>query len=197
MHWLDITLLIVLALGALLGARRGLLWQVARILTFALAIYVCIYYHDTVAAWIGPYLRDASAVVVSVLAYVAAFLAVYLVCYGLTMLVEAGVKAAKLKTTDRVLGAALGALKAALLSGAVMMGLAVAGVPHTDGAIGQSYVAQVELQMMRGVIVAVPAEYKEQFAEARDRIQKAGTEKAKELADEAARKAIEEQLKPK
>jgi membrane protein required for colicin V production len=197
MHWLDITLLIVLALGALLGARRGLLWQVTRILTFALAIYVCIYYHETVAGWIAPYLKDASALIVSVLSYVAVFLVIYLVSYGVTLLLEAGVKAAKLKTTDRILGAALGALKAALLSGAVLMGLALVGIPQTDEAIARSQVAQIELQMMRGVIVAVPQDYKEQFAEARERIQKTGAEKARELADEATRRAIEEQLKPK
>lgn len=193
MHWLDITLLIVLALGAVLGARRGLLWQVARILTFGLAIYVCIYYHETVAGWIAPYLQDASALVVSVLSYVAVFLVVYLICYGVTLLLEAAVKAAKLKTTDRILGAALGALKAALLSGAVLMGLALIGIPQTDEAIARSQVAQVELQMMRGVIVAVPQDYKEQFTEARERIQ----EKASEVGNAAAQKAIQEQLKPK
>lgn len=197
MHWLDITLLIVLALGAFLGARRGLLWQVARLLTFGLAIYVCIYYHEPVAQFIAPYLKDASELVVSVLAYVAAFLAVYLVCYALTLLLEAGVKAAKLQTTDRVLGAALGALKAALLSGAVLMGLAMTAVPNTDEAIAQSRVAQAELQMMRAVIVAVPNEYKEQFTEARERIQKVGAEKASELSEAAARKAIEDKLTPR
>jgi uncharacterized membrane protein required for colicin V production len=193
MHWLDITLLIVLALGALLGARRGLLWQVTRILTFALAIYVCIYYHETVAAWIAPYLKDASALIVSILSYVAVFLVVYLVSYGLTLLLEAGVKAAKLKTTDRILGAGLGALKAALLSGAVLMGLAMVGIPQTDEAIARSQVAQVELQIMRGVIVAVPQDYKEQFKDARERIQ----EKASEVGNAAAQKAIQDQLTPK
>jgi uncharacterized membrane protein required for colicin V production len=193
MHWLDITLLIVLALGALLGARRGLLWQVTRILTFALAIYVCIYYHETVATWIAPYLKDASSLVVSVLSYVAVFLVVYGISYGLTLLLEAGMKAAKLKTTDRILGAGLGVLKAALLSGAVLMGLAMVGVPQTDEAIARSQVAQVELQIMRGVIVAVPQDYKEQFKDARERIQ----EKASEVGNSAAQKAIQEQFTPK
>lgn len=193
MHWLDIILLLVLGLGAFLGARRGLLWQVARILTFGLAIYACIYYHEPVAVRLAPYLKDAPAVVVNALAYVLSFLVVYLICYGLTLLAEQGVKAAKLQTTDRVLGAMMGTVKAALLSGAVLMGLAMVG-GQTDGLIADSRIAPVLLQMMRGVIVAVPQEYKDQFTDARERIHKAGVEKASELGGAAARTAIEEKL---
>ena len=49
MYWLDFVLLLVLGIGAFLGARSGLLWQVARIVTFVLAVYACIRYHGVVA----------------------------------------------------------------------------------------------------------------------------------------------------
>ena len=51
MHWLDFVLLLVLGVGAFLGARSGLLWQVARVITFFLAIYACIHYHGIAAGW--------------------------------------------------------------------------------------------------------------------------------------------------
>jgi membrane protein required for colicin V production len=196
MHWLDITLLIVLGIGALLGARSGLLWQVARIVTFAVAIYVCLYYHDYAASLIAPYLTEGTPATVSTVAgYVVSFLGVYLVLYGITLILEKMLKAAKLKTMDRLLGAGFGLLKAGLLAGAVLMGMAVFAAPQTDEMLADSRLAPVFLQVMRGVIVAVPRDYKDQFTAALDRIKQVGLDRAQELGGEATRHAVEEQLR--
>jgi membrane protein required for colicin V production len=196
MHWLDITLLIVLGIGALLGARSGLLWQVARIVTFAVAIYVCLYYHDYAAGLIAPYLTEGTPPTVATVAgYIVTFLGVYLVLYGITLILERMLKAAKLKTMDRLLGAGFGLLKAGLLAGAVLMAMAVFGTPKTDDLLAESQLAPVFLQLMRGVIVAVPRDYKEQFTAALERIKQAGMDRAQELGGAAARNALEEQLR--
>src|SRR5581483_5757241 len=119
--------------GALLGARRGLLWQVARLVTFGLALYVCIFYHDHAVALLSPYLLDnTSPLVVSALAYGLTFLVVYLVGYGITVLIEKGVKAAKLKFTDRILGAVFGLAKASLVAGVILLAVAVVANPLAD-----------------------------------------------------------------
>jgi membrane protein required for colicin V production len=197
MHWLDITLLIVLGIGALLGARSGLLWQVARIVTFCVAIYVCLYYHDYASSLIAPYLTDGTpATVATVAGYIITFLGVYLVLYGITLILEKMLKAAKLKTMDRLLGAGFGLLKAGLLAGAVLMGMAVFATPQTDDVLAQSRMAPAFLQVMRAVIVAVPRDYKEQLSEALDRIKQVAADRAQELGGAAARTAIEEQLHP-
>jgi membrane protein required for colicin V production len=195
MHWLDITLLVVLAVGALLGARSGLLWQVARIITFGVAFYVCIFYHEPVAAFLGNYLTGTSPLLLSVLAYVATFCAVYLVLYGITLLLQRGLKASKLKTLDRVLGAGFGLLKATLLVGAILMGVALYSTPQTDAAMAESRLAPVLLEGMRAVAVAVPQNYKDDLNASLERIRQEGIKKAGELSDESARKALEEQLK--
>jgi membrane protein required for colicin V production len=195
MHWLDITLLIVLGIGALLGVRSGLLWQIARIVTFGVAIYVCLYYHDYAASLIAPYLLEGTPPTVATVAgYVVTFLGVYLVLYGITLILEKGLKVAKLKTMDRLLGAGLGILKAGLLAGAVLMGAAVFGTPQTDQMLAESRFAPVFLQVMRGVIVAVPQDYKDQLSAALERIKQAGVDRAQELGGAAARNAIEGQL---
>jgi membrane protein required for colicin V production len=195
MHWLDITLLVVLGIGALLGARTGLLWQIARIVTFGVAIYVCLYYHDYAAGLIAPYLTEgAPPTVATVAGYVVTFLGVYLTLYGITLLLEKALKAAKLKALDRLLGAGLGMLKAGLLAGAVLMGVAVFATPKTDEVLAESRLAMVFLQVMRGVIVAVPQDYKDQLTAALERIKQAGVERAQELGGAAARNAIEGQL---
>ena len=195
MHWLDITLLAVLALGALLGARSGLVWQVARIITFGVAFYVCIYYHEPVAGLLGTYLTGTSPLLVSVLSYVATFCAVYLVLYGITLLLQRALKAAKLKTLDRILGAGFGLLKATLLVGAVLMGVALYSTPQTDAAMAESKLAPVLLEGMRAVTVAVPQNYKDDLNASLERIRQEGIKRAGQLSDSAARKALEEQLK--
>lgn len=195
MHWLDVTLLVVLAVGALFGARSGLLWQVARLVTFALALYVCVYFHDPATAVIATYLTGTASVVPSLLAYAVLFLAVYFVLYGFTLLLQRALKASRLKALDRVLGAGFGSLKAALLSGAVLMGVALCAFPQTDTALADSAVAPLLLQGMQALAVAVPQNYKNQVNEALQRVKKAGVEKAHELQGPAARKAMEEQLR--
>jgi membrane protein required for colicin V production len=195
MHWLDITLLVVLTLGALLGARSGLLWQVARLVTFGVAFYVSIFYHEQLADLLGSYVTGASPFVLSALAYVGSFLGIYLVLFAITALLERVLKASKLKGLDRLLGAGFGALKATLLAGAVLMGLALLASPQTDAAMAESKLAPVLLQGMQAATVAVPQEYKDQFNASLERIREEGLKRANEVSDAAARKALEEQLR--
>jgi membrane protein required for colicin V production len=194
MHWLDITLLIVLALGALLGARSGLLWQVARIVSFGAAFYISIYYHEPIAGLVGNYVTDGSPLLIAGLAYVGTFLGVYLVLHIITLVLERGVRATRLKTLDRILGAGFGVLKATLLIGAVMMGLAIYSTPQTDAAMSESKLAPVFLEGMRAVAVAVPQDYKDQFNIALERIRQESLNRANQLRDSATRKALEDQL---
>ena len=55
MYWLDSTILALLAIGALVGAWTGFLWQVARILSLALSLYAAILANDD--AGLGDRLR--------------------------------------------------------------------------------------------------------------------------------------------
>jgi membrane protein required for colicin V production len=179
MYWLDFVLLFVLAIGAFLGARSGLLWQVARIVTFFLAIYACIRYHGIAAGWLLQNLRAESAVIPWLLAYLVTFVAVYAVCMVITYVLERMLRTAKLKPIDRLLGAGVGILKAGLLAGAILMGVALYD-PDADGALGESKVAPVLLKSMRVVIVAVPQKYKDKLSESLERLKEVGTEKVQE-----------------
>jgi len=179
MYWLDFVLLLVLGIGAFLGARSGLLWQVARIVTFFLAVYACIHYHGIAAGWLLQHLRAESPVVPWLLAYLVTFLAVYAVCMVITYVLERMLRAAKLKPMDRLLGAGVGALKAGLLAGAILLGVALYD-PDADGVLGESKVAPALLKTMRVVIVAVPQQYKDKLGDTLERLKHVGTEKVKE-----------------
>lgn len=183
MYWLDFVLLMVLGVGALLGARSGLLWQVARMVTFAAALYACIRYHTVAAGWLLQNVTGLSVSLLWLLAYGVTFLAVSLGCFLIFYVLEKALHAAHLKLVDRLLGAAVGALKAGLLAGAVLMGLALYATPESDSTLAPSRVAPVLLRCMRVVIVAVPQDYKDRLSGTLDRLQKEGGDRVKEEAE--------------
>ena len=180
MYWLDFVLLLVLAGGAFLGARSGLVWQVARVLIFAAAVYACIQYHGGCADWLGRSLRGLSPSVCHLLAYVVTFLAVCLIGFLVTHMIERGVRAVSLKPVDRLLGALVGVVKAGVLSGAILLGVALYAVPEAEEPLGESKVAPVLLKGMRVLIVAVPHEYRDKLSETLDHLQHRPADKAEE-----------------
>jgi membrane protein required for colicin V production len=119
MHWLDITILIVLGVGAAMGFCSGLLWQVARVVSLALSIYLAILANTPAANWLGEQFPDVNAAVGRIGAFIAVFLLVYLILYLLTRALHSAIRAAKLETLDRVLGALLGMVKMAALAACV------------------------------------------------------------------------------
>jgi membrane protein required for colicin V production len=179
MHWLDFVLLLALGIGALLGLKSGLLWQVARIVGFCISIYACINYHTVAADWLTQNVNGLNETTTRLLSYLVTFLAVYTVCMLITYALERVLRAAKLKPMDRILGAVFGVLKAGLLAGAVLMGV-VLYAPGADEPIAESKIAPVLLEGMRVVIVAVPQRYKENLSDALERLKKEGAEKLKE-----------------
>jgi membrane protein required for colicin V production len=176
MHWLDFVLLIVLGLGALLGARSGLVWQVARVVVFGAAVYISINYHGQTAEHLSRLLTHTTPAVVWLLSFIVTFLAVCLAGFLVTYAIERLVRAAHLKPVDRLLGAAVGTLKAGLLAGAILMGVAVYSTPGSDDVLAESKIAPVVLEGMRLVIVAVPKDYKDKVSDALDRLKKEGQE---------------------
>jgi membrane protein required for colicin V production len=190
MHWLDTVLLVVLGIGALLGAWAGLVRQVLRIVAIVVAIYACVYFHEAANGFLTGQLDGAPPFLVSLLAYALLCAVVFLVFWVIRQGLEKGMKAAKLKAVDRVLGALLGVVKFGLAAGAVLMGLAVLGLPLTDSALADSKVAPVLLDGMKAVIVLVPQDYKNEVDSSLQRVKK----KAGEAGAAAARSALEGQL---
>jgi uncharacterized membrane protein required for colicin V production len=190
MHWLDTVLLVVLGIGALLGAWAGLVRQVLRIVAICVAIYACIYFHEAANGFLAGRLDGAPPFLVSLLAYAVLWGVVFLVFWVIRQGLEKGMKAAKLKAVDRVLGALLGVVKFGLVAGAVLMGLAVLGLPLTDSVLADSKVAPVLLDGMKAVIVLVPQDYKTEVDNSVQRVKK----KALEVGADAVRSAAERQL---
>src|SRR5437016_10684 len=111
MNWLDIIILVVLAIGAVMGFCTGLLWQIARLVSLALSLYLAFLANAGVTDWLDDQWKDVNPAVNRVIAFIGVFIVVYLILYLVTRLVYQAIKATKLETLDRILGALLGAVK--------------------------------------------------------------------------------------
>ncbi len=172
MHWLDFVLLLVLGIGGLLGLRSGLLWQVARIVIFAGAVYCCIRYHEVPAGWIKGNFTGLTDGTTWLVAYIVTFLGVCLAGFLITFILEGFLKAAHLKPIDRLLGGLFGVLKASLLCGGVLTGVVLYGPSQSKEAIGDSSLAPRMLEGMRYVLALVPEKVKDDLGQSLEQIKK-------------------------
>jgi membrane protein required for colicin V production len=162
LYWLDSAILAVLLIGFVFGALSGFVWQVARVASIGLAIYAAIYLNEWAAGLLQDLaLQGADPRVAMVLAYLLVFIAIYLIFFSATLLVERGMTAVRLQPLNRLLGGGLGALKAGLLLGAVFLGMASYPHARTQEFLDRSLLAPPLAETMQLVIVAVPREYKD------------------------------------
>ncbi len=193
MHWLDTVILVVLGVGLAMGFYTGLLWQVARVVSLALSIYLAIMANAGFSDWLCGQWKDVNPVINRIVAFVVVFLLVYLVFYWITRLIHKTIKATKLETLDRLLGALLGAAKMAALVACVLGVMAA-----IDLEIFREWFDQASLAkpFARGTDVAVgliPQDYRDHandgIRQAREQLQQKITDAAADaIKGEAAKK---------
>lgn len=180
MHWLDFVLFVVLGIGGLLGLRSGLLWQVARLVIFAAAIYGCIHYHKEVAHELDKVFDGLTESTAQLLAFAVIFLGVCLGGSLITWFLEHMLQAVHLKPLDRLLGAAVGVLKAGLLAGGLLTGMVLYGSKETQESMADSTIAPQLLEGTRWVLAAVPQQIKDDLGKKLDGMRKTAAEKARQ-----------------
>lgn len=177
MYWFDTTIVALLALAALLGARSGFVSQIARTLSAGLAIAAAVYFHEPCVRFLHEdVLHDANLQAVEALAYGVVFLSSYLVCMRLVKLVRQGVQESDLDVFDRILGAVLGTAKMAVLIGAVCLAMENNKTPFTEPILAQSSLATPFADCGERLVAMIPEEYKQyagdQVQVLRDRLSK-------------------------
>jgi uncharacterized membrane protein required for colicin V production len=166
MYWLDTTILAVLVIGAAFGALSGLLMQLARLVGFAVALFAAIYFNDGAAdltqRW---FVREADPWVAHIVAYVGVFLFVYLLILFGTLLLERGMKGARLQALNRLLGALLGASKAGLILGAIFLALIHMPNQSTQALVQRSALAPVLARGTESILIALVGNYQDKWRE--------------------------------
>jgi membrane protein required for colicin V production len=110
----DLVILGLLLGFAALGFWSGFVWQIVRLVSLGVCTWVTFLYAPTVATYVGGWMGEAVRVLGSALGV---FMSSLLVCYLVAYLFRDTINALRPKVTDRILGAALGLCKGALLIG--------------------------------------------------------------------------------
>ena len=117
----DWVFLAVLGLSMLLGAWRGLVYEVLSVLGWAVSFYAAQYFAPTVSGWLP--LQSSSQTVRYAAAFVIVFVAAVFAAGLLAFLLKKLIEAIGLRPVDRTMGAAFGLVRGAilLLAAAVVM----------------------------------------------------------------------------
>ncbi len=113
MTTIDWALLGVLVLSMLIGAWRGLVYEVLSVLGWAVSFFAAQWFAPSVAAMLP--LQSASEPVRYAVAFVLVFIGVLIVCSLLTVAIKKLVQAVGLRPIDRTLGAGFGILRGLIL----------------------------------------------------------------------------------
>jgi membrane protein required for colicin V production len=160
----DTTIVILGLIGAAFGLMSGFLWQVSRIVSFGVALYASIYCHDWASGVLtAAFFRDADPRIPRVLAFPIVFLTVYLFFFVITLILERSMKAARLEPVNRAIGAVLGAVKTALILGAICLAMANYPSERTAEIMDKSVLAPALADATNYIIIAVPEEYKKEL----------------------------------
>ncbi len=153
---LDWILIGVLVASMLMGAWRGLVFEVLSLLGWVVSFFVAQWFAQDVAAWL-PMGESAGA-----LRYAAGFVIVFIAavfsCGLLTSLAKKLIEAIGLRPADRALGAIFGVLRGVvlLLAVAVVAGLTPVGsAPWWQ----ESQAAPVLAEVLKGLKPALPEEF--------------------------------------
>ncbi len=112
----DVVVLVALLLGAVLGFWTGFVWQIIRLASVVVSLWITWIYHPMVADAMGSGLSEPTRQFASAIAVFAGML---LLCYLVTYLFRDLVNALKPQLPDRVLGGVFGLCKTALLVGVI------------------------------------------------------------------------------
>ena len=121
MATVDWVLLVILVFSMLLGAWRGLVYEVLSVLGWAVSFYAAQYFAPMVAGWLP--LQAGSETVRYAVAFVLVFVVGVFMAGLLAFLLKKLIEAIGLRPVDRTMGAAFGLVRGAilLLAAAVVM----------------------------------------------------------------------------
>ncbi len=166
MHWLDSTLLALLALGAGVGFMTGLLLQVARVAGLGVALWGSLFFHEQAVQLIQELiLRDADKNLVKASAYTVVFLIVYFLLLLVTRFAKSLIVASGFAWMDRFLGACLATAKTAAILGAVCLLISRATHPTAREWMDRCTVAPALSRGMEAALVMIPDDYKKSLAD--------------------------------
>ncbi len=116
MNALDIIILLILAIGAIMGIRKGFVSQAFSLISILVSVWLSFTCASAFGEWLSQYI-STSEVILKIISFLIIFIGVGLLCNLLGKLVEKIFKLAMLGWLNRLLGAIFSMMKYVLFIG--------------------------------------------------------------------------------
>ncbi|HBS27167.1 MAG TPA: colicin V production CvpA [Gammaproteobacteria bacterium] len=130
MHWVDIVVLVIIALSIIIGLFRGLIREALSLATWILAIWVGLTFADQVAAKLPFSL--GSDTVQAVAAFGIIFIIILIIGAIINYLAGQLIDKTGLSGTDRMLGLVFGLLRGCLIIAILVLLASLTNMPNED-----------------------------------------------------------------
>ncbi len=159
-NWLDILLLLILAVAFILGVIKGLIRQVIGILAVIAGLILAMAFYGAAAAAVSTLIKNEHAA--HFVGFLTLFAVVLLAGWLAGLLFTKAVKG-PLKFMNHGLGGFLGLIKGMLIGGVLVFAMLV--FPVNSTALQNSTLAPYCVEVTRSIIDLIPQELKEAFGQ--------------------------------
>ncbi|HAD82323.1 MAG: hypothetical protein A2509_09295 [Candidatus Edwardsbacteria bacterium RIFOXYD12_FULL_50_11] len=130
MNWIDIIILILLALAVGIGFKKGLVQEIVGILALVVAFFLALKLHPAAAGGLQKMFKGIPPHLAPTIGFVVMFLAAFLAITIAGWLLSKIIKATPLDFADKIGGMAIGLVKGALIISVILLLLALAPLPR-------------------------------------------------------------------
>lgn len=160
-NWLDIVLLIIIAITVIAGISKGLVRQFVGILAVVIGLILALMYYPFAAELFLSFVSQEA------LAQFLGFLVIFFGVLGVGWLISAWLSKmmkGPFKFLNHVFGGAFGLLKGILICGVLLFAMLV--FPVNTNALRRSQLAPVCLRLTKAVFTMIPQDLKDRFNQA-------------------------------
>jgi membrane protein required for colicin V production len=181
MNWLDILLLLILAISVLSGLRKGFVRTAIGLCAFVAGLICGLWFHGTVGAYFFTFLGSQR------LADIIGF-CVILIAFMLAGGLVAGLLARLLKLIhlswlDRLAGGAFGIVRGVLFGAMIVLLLVAFSTKESPASVENSRTAPYFMQGSRAIAIAAPHDVRDEFRQGYGKIKKFWAEAAKHSSE--------------
>ncbi|MCC6536806.1 MAG: CvpA family protein [Bryobacterales bacterium] len=169
-NWLDLVFLSIFAGSVVNGLLRGFARTILGFASTVAAIVAAIWFYGRAGRLLRPYVsHDRLA---DFAGFLIVFLGVILIGVIASRILDRLIKWMGLKWLDRLMGAGLGALRAALVAAAIVMGMCSFSRNPPPMVVAQSALSPYLLEMAKVMMALAPPEMRQVFNESYGKVKK-------------------------
>lgn len=146
MNWIDLMILVIVAISTISSLRAGFLRQASALVGFVVGIYAALSYHMTLAHGLRAYIADLT--IAKITAFALILIAVWIIAAFLASMVSEILKAIGLAWADHLLGMFMGLLIGLLVAVSLLSLAARLSISSLNEALKQSTLAPFIFQVL-------------------------------------------------